>query len=354
MSFDPNDPRFTAYSLGELDEVERLAVEAELARDGEALAFVEGVRELASILSEELRRESAPALESDLTQVVERELIGDAVAGPATVAMRPRSGSRGSWAPWIGLAAGVVTLVGGFGLYLSQTREGVMGPLAILTDEAAPAAGAQPPPGSRPMGDAANLGFRTLVKSAEAPAPAAGVELSSPPAPAAMPAPESAVRGMRVAPSVAAPPARVEELSRLRGGVAPPPGQVVEKRFGMAPPSPAKPGDPAAVFHAPAETLAFKAKPSSPTAGGMMTPADRFGRGLDREGAAAGRRLEDRAGIAPAPAPVDAVQAATPPPVQLEAKLAEVEQREMLAKAPALPQIAPIVDNAFLPVVGNE
>ncbi|MDX2036141.1 MAG: VWA domain-containing protein, partial [Isosphaeraceae bacterium] len=47
-------------------------------------------------------------------------------------------------------------------------------------------------------------------------------------------------------------------------------------------------------------------------------------------------------------------QAATPPPVQLEAKLAEVEQREMLAKAPALPQIAPIVDNAFLPVVGNE
>ena len=44
MSFDPEDPRLTAYALGELDESERQAIAAEIDDHPEALQFVEELR----------------------------------------------------------------------------------------------------------------------------------------------------------------------------------------------------------------------------------------------------------------------------------------------------------------------
>ena len=62
MTFDPDDPRLTAFALGELDDLDRLAVEAMLANSPEARRFVAEVRETAAILTETLRGEPSPGL----------------------------------------------------------------------------------------------------------------------------------------------------------------------------------------------------------------------------------------------------------------------------------------------------
>ena len=57
MSIVPDDPRLTAYALGQLDAADRPEIEALLARDPEARAFLEEVRETARLLTESLRDE---------------------------------------------------------------------------------------------------------------------------------------------------------------------------------------------------------------------------------------------------------------------------------------------------------
>ncbi len=84
MSYPPieDDPRLTAFALGEIDEdAERAEVEARLEDDPEARAFVEDVRRLARALTEELQREPMPVLEEGQRVAIEREL---AVARPKT------------------------------------------------------------------------------------------------------------------------------------------------------------------------------------------------------------------------------------------------------------------------------
>ncbi len=58
MPFDPDDPRLTAYALGELDLADRDAVEAILRDDPDARGFVLGVEETARLLADELRHEA--------------------------------------------------------------------------------------------------------------------------------------------------------------------------------------------------------------------------------------------------------------------------------------------------------
>ena len=57
MKIDPNDPKLTAYALGELDETERAAVERELIRSDAARQAVEEIRATAGLLKEELSSE---------------------------------------------------------------------------------------------------------------------------------------------------------------------------------------------------------------------------------------------------------------------------------------------------------
>jgi Ca-activated chloride channel family protein len=59
--FSPDDPKLTAYALGELDEPERSAVEAQLRNDPAARATVESIRATARQLEQALAAEPLPA-----------------------------------------------------------------------------------------------------------------------------------------------------------------------------------------------------------------------------------------------------------------------------------------------------
>ena len=80
MKIIPDDPRLTAYALGELDETGRQAVEAELKNSPECRHAVEEIRETTALLAAELATEELPDLtfaqqrkiESQLRQLTER------------------------------------------------------------------------------------------------------------------------------------------------------------------------------------------------------------------------------------------------------------------------------------------
>src|SRR5262245_34438433 len=57
-----DDPRLTAYALGELDAAEAAEVERLLAESPACRAAVEEIRDLAGMLTAELQREPVPAL----------------------------------------------------------------------------------------------------------------------------------------------------------------------------------------------------------------------------------------------------------------------------------------------------
>ncbi len=60
--YDWDDPRLTAYVLGELSDRERAEVDAELAKNAAARKVVAEIRQMADILTEELGQEPSPAL----------------------------------------------------------------------------------------------------------------------------------------------------------------------------------------------------------------------------------------------------------------------------------------------------
>ncbi len=61
MNFDPNDPRLTAYALGELDPLEQDELHQLLDESEEARNSVAEIRQTAAWLADELRREPAAA-----------------------------------------------------------------------------------------------------------------------------------------------------------------------------------------------------------------------------------------------------------------------------------------------------
>lgn len=83
MTFDPEDPRLTAYALGELDGDERLAVERLLAADPQAQQVVARTRALAGLLGEALAAEPPPSASVQLHpaqhQAIAAELQASAV-----------------------------------------------------------------------------------------------------------------------------------------------------------------------------------------------------------------------------------------------------------------------------------
>ncbi len=70
MKIDPNDPRLTAYALGELDAVERAKVEALLKDDESARREVETIRRAASMVADELQSEPCPRLSPEQLAVI--------------------------------------------------------------------------------------------------------------------------------------------------------------------------------------------------------------------------------------------------------------------------------------------
>jgi anti-sigma factor RsiW len=73
MSLDPNDPKLTAYALGELDDTERVAIEAELAESADARRTVEEILRTAALLEQELQMEPPLALSEDQRKAIETE-----------------------------------------------------------------------------------------------------------------------------------------------------------------------------------------------------------------------------------------------------------------------------------------
>jgi Ca-activated chloride channel family protein len=107
MKYDPDDPRLTAFVLGELDEDERAVTEALLKESVEARKAVEEIRSTVSALKGELDRENAPQLAPD-----QRERVLERAEGGA-IPLRRRWVTN--WRVW-GLAASVL-IVAGVGLF---------------------------------------------------------------------------------------------------------------------------------------------------------------------------------------------------------------------------------------------
>lgn len=75
MKLDPNDPRLTAYALGELDEQERATIDAQLTDNESARRTVDEIRQTAGVLTKELQAEECPEKSIDCRLAVEAQLL---------------------------------------------------------------------------------------------------------------------------------------------------------------------------------------------------------------------------------------------------------------------------------------
>src|SRR4051812_21138750 len=98
MTFDPDDPRLTAYALGELDAADP-AVEALLAESPEARQTVDEIRATARLLAEQLGQEPSPGLRP-----------GQHLAIEGGLRSTPTKPARSSWVKFA-LAASVVLVL---------------------------------------------------------------------------------------------------------------------------------------------------------------------------------------------------------------------------------------------------
>ncbi len=119
MPLNLDDPRLTAYALGELEDTERLAVEADLAENSDAQRFVEDVRATARLLTEELHHEPAPALHPE-----QRYAILDG---------QPRF-SRFRFVG-LGIAASLLAMMGALAVWATSGRESDTMSIAMVTSE---------------------------------------------------------------------------------------------------------------------------------------------------------------------------------------------------------------------------
>ncbi len=115
FNFQPDDPRLTAYALGELDPIERAQVEAMLADSAEARTALEEIRETIGLLSRELTFEPSLTLTMVQRHAVEQavsfdngELLGLRAAARRTVV----SDSVESKSRWGTIARTATTVAG--------------------------------------------------------------------------------------------------------------------------------------------------------------------------------------------------------------------------------------------------
>src|SRR5262245_26123033 len=119
MNINPDDPKWTAYVLGELNESERAQVEQELEVSALAREVVEEIRLATGFLKSEFAREASVELTPKQRGVV------------AAAASSGRSRPVFRWAAAVGLAAaGVLIVVGVFSSRLSRFDVGVSAPQA--------------------------------------------------------------------------------------------------------------------------------------------------------------------------------------------------------------------------------
>src|SRR5262245_1395082 len=115
MTLDLNDPRLSAYALGELDEYELATVERELLHSESARQAVEEIRQMAGILREELKSEPQPLLHESQKSAIERQLRTRTDSGS-------RTASRGFYVDGALLAAASLCIVIYLGCSHRRTR----------------------------------------------------------------------------------------------------------------------------------------------------------------------------------------------------------------------------------------
>ena len=158
MSYDPEDPRLTAYALGELDhddaesEADRAAIEAMLADSPDARRAIDEVRATARLLTDRLHQESGPGLSEGHRDAIEGELTVTPKPGPRQ--------SRTRWIPYAVAASLLVALVGTT-VWLASPGQPI--DLAFRDEASAPTATAA----SEPTAEAArDLGATDTVRQA--------------------------------------------------------------------------------------------------------------------------------------------------------------------------------------------
>ncbi|WP_169972974.1 YfbK domain-containing protein [Tautonia rosea] len=159
MTFDPDDPKLTAFALGELDEADRLAVESLLARSPESARFVAEVREMAALLSGTLRKEPMPGL-----SIVQRLDLDERLRAVPSSPRRRFPVRRAVFA----VAASVLLTLSGFGIGV------LVADRVALTEQRSVAFTQSPPPGAigsaiEPHFDASAPTFRSAGDDRSAP-----------------------------------------------------------------------------------------------------------------------------------------------------------------------------------------
>ncbi len=104
----PDDPRLTAYALGELDQAERPEVEALIESDPEAARFIADVLATAKLLTEHLKHEAGPTPTPELLRAVEDHIEPKKTPHPRPV--DPRWFRYAFAASLLGVAVGGVLL----------------------------------------------------------------------------------------------------------------------------------------------------------------------------------------------------------------------------------------------------
>jgi hypothetical protein len=130
MNQPSEDPRLTAYALGELEADERAAFEAQLAADAELRAELEAVRRTAELLENELARSPELALSAAQKKTIEQALQKAPTTAPA--AKKPRK-LRWGWA--LAAALPLLLSVGGLSL-MTRGRKGSAEPAPTVTASA--------------------------------------------------------------------------------------------------------------------------------------------------------------------------------------------------------------------------
>lgn len=120
------EARLTAYALGELDEAERAAVEAELAGSEALRATLDGIRQSAELMTAALAAEPAGVLSRDAREHIDGKIDSVQDGAAETLAMRsPRSLlSRIRRPVALALAASLVLALIGFAV-LPKSRQRV-------------------------------------------------------------------------------------------------------------------------------------------------------------------------------------------------------------------------------------
>ena len=134
-AFNPEDPRLTAFVLGEIDDSDRAEIEQLLETSPEAQAAVKEIEETIGVLKEGLASEPTPELTSEQRATVEEQLVGPTVASAAEAAtQRPRAR--------FGKLAGTIASVAALGLVvtlaapqLQPARDALMAPLSQFESE---------------------------------------------------------------------------------------------------------------------------------------------------------------------------------------------------------------------------